>query len=446
MKQNVVIFVIDSLRADKCYGINKHLAIPNISSLIHNGIYFKQAISCADGTALALGSIFTGLYPFKNGINTYVLKSNTQNYFNHLRKHGYYIYSTIPQSITLAGLISNFGNIDQKFHFQSTFLRLNEGYGKEIISRLENNVASEPWIHFIHLKDLHWPRIIPSQFDNVKFGDNEYEKMMSVIDFWMGQFIKKIDFERTLLILTADHGEYIPVKEKRDLDYKPTLEKTITVGNKILPQHLHPHGKRIIVTLRNKIQKIRFKIATRNLTEHEKRTLLTRAGWFLYDDLIRIPLIFSGSNIKKQQIIEKQVTNVDIFPTILNLIGIPQLSTQVHGKSLVPLINNEHFSESSVYLESALVDTTKNMGNVIGIRTPQYKYFRSRESTQKHVHLFNLINDPSELNNLYNSENEILKQMEIELSKFILDSNISSQKDEHEMKKIENELKKLGYL
>lgn len=445
MKPNVILFVIDSLRADACYGIKRKLPLPNINFLINNGTHFKQAISCGDGTALTLGSLFTGLYPFKSGISTFILKSTRQNYFNHLRNNGYQIYSTIPQSLTLNGLISNFGQKDQKFHFESTFSYLSEGYGDEIISRLENKISDEPWVHFISLMDLHWPRVIPSSFNDKVFGDNEYEKAILVIDFWIGKFLKQIDFERTLVVLTADHGEYVPIKKKRDLDYKPTLKHAITVGNKILPKSFHPQGKKIVESLRNKIQKIRFKVDTRNLSEYEKRTLLTRAGWFLYDELLKIPLIFSGFNVKKQHSIEKQVSIVDIFPTILDIIGIPQLSTPIHGRSLVPLINNDYFSESIMYLASASIDTNKMKGNVIGVRTPQYKYFRDRELASKHVHLFDLINDPLEQNNICNLKKEICKKMEIELSKFE-DVDITVQEDEYEMKKIEKELKKLGYL
>ena len=34
--------------------------------------------------------------------------------------------------------------------------------------------------------------------------------MVSAIDYWIGEIIKNVDLENTLVVLTADHGDYIP--------------------------------------------------------------------------------------------------------------------------------------------------------------------------------------------------------------------------------------------
>ena len=56
-----------------------------------------------------------------------------------------------------------------------------------------------------------------------------------------------------------------------------------------------------------------------NLSPYQKRVMLeTRmvGGHRLYDDLIKVPLILSGANIPSNKKITQQVRNVDIFPTI----------------------------------------------------------------------------------------------------------------------------------
>ena len=35
------------------------------------------------------------------------------------------------------------------------------------------------------------------------------DRMISAIDFWIGEFLQKINLKNTLVVLTEDHGEYI---------------------------------------------------------------------------------------------------------------------------------------------------------------------------------------------------------------------------------------------
>ena len=139
MNSNILFLGIDSLRADHCHDHATSYYTPNFDQLIAKGIFFNQSISCADGTALALGSIFTGLYPFHSDISTYKLKSKKPDFFTHLKKLDYHTYVTIPNSITLDGLTTNFSETNSEFHFKSKFSHLDEGYGNEIIKRLDKD-------------------------------------------------------------------------------------------------------------------------------------------------------------------------------------------------------------------------------------------------------------------------------------------------------------------
>ena len=69
MKPNILFLVIDSLRSDKCHGSDKTSITPNIDSLISQGMYFTQAISSVASTAASIGSMFTGMFPFKIGMS-----------------------------------------------------------------------------------------------------------------------------------------------------------------------------------------------------------------------------------------------------------------------------------------------------------------------------------------------------------------------------------------
>ena len=447
MNSNILFLGIDSLRADHCHDHAISYGTPNFDQLIRNGIFFNQSVSCADGTALALGSIFTGLYPFHSNISTYKLKSKKPNFFTHLKKLGYHTYVTTPNSLTLDGLTANFSETNSEFHFKSTFSYLDEGFGNEIIKRLDKDNLKEPWIHFIYLLDLHKPIVIPKQFNSEKFGKNQYERAISVIDYWLGKFLEKIDLKSTLVVITSDHGEYVSVSGKRDLDYKPELTKTVNAGKKFLPKSFWPTAKKVVKKTREIVQEKRFNDATKDLTELEKRSLRSRAGWYLYDELLRIPLIFSGNNITENKIVKIQAANVDVFPTILDFIGLSQMDAQIDGQSLVPLKDESNIA-NSIYLETASILKDEPLGKMVGVRTSEYKYFRSRKSSNEKIHLYDLKNDPTEENNLASINHEMVREMELILSNFLVksDVNISEELSDEETKSVEQELKKLGYL
>ena len=67
--------------------------------------------------------------------------------------------------------------------------------GDKIVHKL-NSLDAEPWFFYIHINDLHQPIIVPEKFNDAKFGDSDYEKMVSAIDFWIGNFLKKINLEQ----------------------------------------------------------------------------------------------------------------------------------------------------------------------------------------------------------------------------------------------------------
>jgi len=410
-------------------------------------VSFNQAISPADATSVSLGSIFTGLNPYNSEIYTFKSKTNKQNFFNHLQKLGYNVYLTLQNSMTIKRFSSNINS--PKSVFQSQVHHLDEGYGDEILKRLDKSNLKEPWFHLIHLMDLHHPIIIPQEFNSKKFGTNDYEKSISVIDYWLGKFLEKIDLNSTLVIITADHGEYVSLSTIRDLDYEPEFKNITKVATKIIPKNLKPSVRKIIQNTKTSIKNIRFNNATKNLTEFQKRNLRTRAGLYLYDDLMRVPLIFTGNCISVRKIIHHQIASIGIFPTILDLIGLSQMDEKIDGESLISLIKDQPFIENPIYIESAAVTPPPELtGNAVGIRTPEFKYFRSRKNPKENVHLYDLKKDPLEETNLTNTNSEMVHKMELILLNFLKKSKPSVFKNimDKETQEIQQELKKLGYL
>jgi len=454
MKPNILFLVIDSLRSDQCYDENKTSITPNIDSLIKQGIYFSQTISSIASTSPSMGSIFTGIFPFKTGMsnNTYEkLNSTIPTYVEHLKKNGYATFATTSEINSFLGITEDF-DLKIKSSTHNNYFSLFDGLGEKIIDKL-NSLVKTPWFFYIHINDLHQPIIVPKDFSDKKFGETDYDQMISAIDFWIGKFLQKINLKNTLVVLTADHGEYIrSLKiDNKIINFESTMGEKILwkIGNKI-PAKLYGPKKKIglyIQKIRNSSRK--KYLNNLSLSKYEKRVLtMSRMsqGGHVYDDVLKVPLIFAGFNIKSANIISQQVGLVDIFPTITELIGLNNLTSNIDGTSLIPLFTNQHLDEKPIFIQS-IPHITKNHSHYFGIRTSEFKYVRDVNNF-KIFELFNLINDPLEQDDISNDFPEIVTKMENILQNYLKQEIKSdSQKlDKNEREKVEEELKKLGYL
>lgn len=456
MKPNILFLCIDSLGADKCYGDNKTSKTPNIDSLIKNGVYFNQTISSANLTILASSSILTGCYPFKALINDREhgkLLSNVVTYVDLLRNFGYHTHSSIPKIIDLSGLAKSF---EDKHAPDFTELILSTGFGQQIVEKLESKKMQEPWFFYIHISDLHDLPSLPEEFNHEKFGMNQYERTVSYLDFWIGKILQKIQLEKTIVILTADHGPHFDTKQVFDFEekarelisnsfwFKPNLSRKLFFFRSII-EKCSFISKSIITQI--KIAQIkRLKIP---LSEKRDRINALTRNNAPYDNSICVPLIFSGYKIPKGIMIKQQTRSIDIFPTIADLIGLPKRKDKIHGISLIPYFQGTNMEELPVRIETAPKWLNYFGTNQMGIRTSEYKYFRNRDNPQKDVYLFNLKNDPFEEKNIAKHHPAIVQKMENLLSEFNND-DISMDEledmNEETKERIEAELKKLGYI
>ena len=232
-KPNILFIGIDSFRSDKCFGKNKTSKTPNIDRLIENGVYFDQHISVSDGSYTCMGAVFTSQYPFQSGITTVSAYSKSTKIFENFREAGYKLYGTAPCTPFFINLLDSFDekeNFSKPGYLYPLAENSKESRTGEIIlerlDRIKNGEIKEPWFYFIFLTDLHRSVKygIPKEYYNDKFGVTDYDKMVSALDIWIGKFLEKIDLENTLVILTSDHGEFIPTpKIGHELTYIPEL-------------------------------------------------------------------------------------------------------------------------------------------------------------------------------------------------------------------------------
>ena len=454
MHPNILFLVIDSFRSDKFFCTDTTSKKPHIDNLISMGTYFSQAITSADATILSWSSMYTGKYPFKTGIRSSrfnKLDDNIQTIFSILKKSGYSLYGFTPTFSETIGLFPKFQNENNLYDFTE---RLDTGLGDKILSVLSSLSTKQPWFFNIHLMDLHFPLIVPTSFDNQTFGFSKYEKVISSIDFWLGKFIKNIDLNNTIIIITGDHGAYIKKIKKNSeiIDFEDDgkieiLKKKFTSH---IPKFLKPLKDKYFFYCESKKSSKKSKSLSKfTLSPHEKRALIS--GHYsidhdLYDEKLRVPLLFVGKNIDKNKIFTKQVRLIDISPTICHLAEIEFNHLLCDGNNLFPLKNEVMFEENPVYIESnPMIDLKSN--DVIGIRTSKFKYFRDKYSKTKRIHLFDLTKDLFEEKNLAQLNIEKVSEMELILQNLLKNQEeLKINENNNISDEIEDELRKMGYL
>jgi arylsulfatase A-like enzyme len=123
--------------------------------------------------------------------------------------------------------------------------------------------------------------------------------------------------------------------------------------------------------------------------------------WLMYDRSLRVPMMIYDPRNPKHRVIEDEVLNIDIAPTIFGFAGVGQPSSW-QG------INLSGYTKAASPAKSRVEFLCEHLWKVDiiaaseGFRTKKWKYFRYRDDLA-HEELYDLSKDPLEKNNLINS-------------------------------------------
>jgi len=255
-KPNILWITVDACRKDMFY------KLPYIQKLAKKSIVFENAFANAPWTLPSVASMFTGLYPSQHGaLNEKTkLKKNVKTIAEILREKRYetIIITQNDGWITpFYGLTRGFKKIYDieklieetlKLNFQKrkklrrlirVFTKYFVGYSTLTIKLLKNLIrdTKEPWFIYLHLMDTHLPyepRTFPifaifrylvfyknwkgkrqktwvgeKGFSNkeLKMLKKYYIRAMKDAEKQIKKFISILDERRTVVLITADHGE-----------------------------------------------------------------------------------------------------------------------------------------------------------------------------------------------------------------------------------------------
>lgn len=303
-RRNLLLITIDTLRADRlgCYG-SRSAATPVIDGLAGGGALFERAFAHAPLTLPAHACILLGRTPPAHGVHDnsgFVVRPEEATLAEWLKTRGY----------ATAAFVGAFP-LDSRFGLTQGFDVYDDNYGVrepgllEFVERragvvvdlargwLRDRTGARPWFLWVHVFDPHQPWRPPEPF-LTRYAASPYDGEIAYADLALGPLLADLgerDPEgRTVVILTADHGE-----------------------------GLGDHGE------------------------------LTH-GYFAYNATLRVPLIISGPGIEPARV-PGNVAHIDLLPTICDLLGL-DAPAGLQGISLRPALSGKAVPSRPIFFES----------------------------------------------------------------------------------------------
>jgi len=216
---NVLLISIDTLRADHlgCYGYRPSVS-PAMDRLARESVVFDRVFTPVPLTLPAHASLLTGLYPATHGVhdNGENLRSGIPTLAETLRL-GQYDTAAFVGAFVLDRRFGLNRGFDEYWGSFDLHRHAGEDPGTVEIRGDAVEAAAEQWIHkprskpffaFVHFYDLHGPFLLPAAWRE-RFPNRTYDGEIAYVDSLIKRLWDSLggERERTLLAITADHGE-----------------------------------------------------------------------------------------------------------------------------------------------------------------------------------------------------------------------------------------------
>jgi arylsulfatase A-like enzyme len=383
---NVVFFLIDTLRADRlsCYGHERETT-PVIDFLATSGVRFAHVQSQSSWTKVSMASLWTGAYPRRTGI---------QRFQDALAPE-----ATLPAEIFKAAgfrtggifrngwLAANFGfnqgydlyvqprpsATPAKFERRNPSAHALQGTDWDATESAVEFIRShkhERFFLYVHYMDVHQ---YLADIESAKFGNgirDAYDNALHWTDRNVSAVLGEVEqsdlLDRTLVVIASDHGEAF-----------------------------YEHG----------------------LEGHARN---------LYREVTETPFILIlPFRLEPGIVVETPVQNVDVWPTVLDLLGLPPLP-DADGRSLVPLIHAAGTGAAppeDLARRPSFAELDQTWGQVklppkpiVAIVTGRHRMIHHQNNGS--VELYDHGVDPLEQTNLADSQQEVVEGLQREVARY----------------------------
>jgi arylsulfatase A-like enzyme len=170
---------------------------------------------------------------------------------------------------------------------------------------------------------------------------------------------------------------------------------------------------------------------------------------FLYNEAVRVPLIFYADERWEERRVRDLVRHVDVVPTLLTLLGLPfeQPGFTTVGRSLLPLLEGRKLAPAmSFSLRRPWGSDHRDWerGEVFALQDLDWKYIAHTEGKDE---FFDLRSDPLELRNLVEAPSPVKDRLsDMAREVFAALRREGQVATKHTEPAVTDELKALGYI
>ena len=467
---NLLLIVMDTLRADFVGAYGGSATTPAIDGLAARGTVFERAYSHIAITGPSHASLFTALLPFEHGVhnNARILDASAGTLAESLEQRGW----------TTAAVVS-LGVLKREFGFAQGFDVYRDDFGDDWMKDagqvtsetvpLLSDALVEPYFLWVHYSDPHEPYTPP---------DLDYPWVDLTLDGRPAGAISANGRSWTVPLTVAPgthHLRFVARRPERDpgrwyrldavrldgdgtvalsggdwevLDhpgspptYQAQLPAALTLGND--SSQARTVALQVNFKQRLDIPEVRVRYAqeveyadrqigalleamrVRGLLDNTLVVFASDHGEGLgyhnhvghihqvYDTLIKVPLILAYPGVVPAGLrVPDLVGLVDVLPTVAELLGVAGPST-ASGASLVPLLQGVPMTPRAVIAQTYRPEAfTDKQAMLVG----GFKYIHSWSPEREWEELYDLDGDPDELNDVIDSRPEVAARLRAALA------------------------------
>ncbi len=396
---NVILITLDTTRADRIgvYGCAR-VKTPVIDGYAARGLRFERCIAQTPLTLPSHTTIMTGTFPPFHGVRDnggFIVPPALETMAETFKASGYQTAAFVAAYVLDSrwGLNQGFDTYYDRFDLSKL-----ERIALGDIRRPANEVMDQvlPWLDqkksgkffaWIHLYDPHSPYHPPPPYDQ-EYADDPYLGEIAFMDSQIGRLRDFLEANKlagtTFVVIAGDHGE--------------------------------------------------------SLGQHKEAT----HGFFVYQEALQVPLILVTPFGRIQGRVSPRLARLaDVMPTVLDMCGLPA-PAEVQGRSLVGDFFKPSRGEASpAYAETYYPRFHFGWSELRSVQNDRYQLIVAPD-----LELYDLGQDPQELNNLASSRPDVVRSLRAEEER--LEAEYSRNSLQTDLGKMDEEarekLSALGYL
>lgn len=458
-KPNIIYIMTDDHGYQAISAYNGALnQTPNIDRIAKEGIRFTRSFVTNSICSPSRAVMLTGKFSHLNGqqINSQRFDGSQMTFPKLLQKEGYetamigkWHLGSDPTGFDYWNVLPGQGD-----YYNPDFIEMGkksrvEGYVTNLITKfsldwLKGRDPEKPFALLMHHKAPHrcWMPDIKylDKYNDVTFPlpDNFYddyenrtaaaEQKMHIKDFCPVNDLKMYDkegeieghlrefFESQINRMTPEQREAWDKAYEKEITYYKEADLT---GKELMEWRYQRYLEdylRCIASVDDSVGEVLDYLEENGLAENtlvvytsDQGFYLGEHGWFdkrfMYEESFRTPLLMKlPSRFKANASVDALVQNIDYAPTFLDLAGVP-IPEEMQGESLLPLVEEDGSGEwrDAVYYHYYEYPGPHSVKRHYGVRTDRYKLIHFYNDIDQ-WELYDLKEDPTEINNLYGKE------------------------------------------